>query len=78
MDLNNNLKWIEYENIKIYMRQIIIKNSEKLQDKDIENLINYINEERKEPIITEVDDVENNMDNGELKLENSINEIDIE
>ena len=78
MDLNNNLKWIEYENIKIYMRQIIIKNSEKLQDKDIENLINYINEEREEPNITEVDDVENNMDNGDLKLEDSINEIDIE
>ena len=78
MDLNNNLKWIEYENIKIYMRQIIIKNNEKLQNKDIENLINYINEEREEPNITEVDDVENNMDNGELKLEDSINEIDIE
>lgn len=74
--LNNNLKWIEYENIKFFLREIINKNKEQLQDKDIDNLIKYIVEE--ELNLTEGNGEENKKENDELNSENSINEIDIE
>ena len=78
MNINNNLKWIEYETIKFYVRQIINKNNENLQDKGIDNLIKYIIEEEEESKLTEVIGVENKKEDDELDSENSINEIKIE
>ena len=78
MDLNNNLKWIEYKIIKFYMRQIINETNEKMEDKDIDNLIKYITEENENLNLTEVNDAENNKNNDELNSENSINEKEIE